>query len=97
VGGEEERAGETLEAVGLGVVVAGGTGDDEAGVSGAHERGERLEEAARGGLPVGVGSGDGHRGIFDWRFSILDFGWGGAAVVRRCGAIENPKSRIENT
>ena len=59
-GRQEERAGETLATVGWGVVVAGGAGEGEAGVAGRHERGERFEEAAGGGLPVEAGGGERH-------------------------------------
>lgn len=57
MGGEEERAGETLGTVGWGVVVTGGAGAGEAGGAGRLGRGERLEEPAGGGLPVEAGGG----------------------------------------
>jgi len=60
VRGEEERAGESFEAVGLGVVVTGRSGDDHARVAGLHERGEGLHETVGGGLPVEVGGGERH-------------------------------------
>jgi hypothetical protein len=55
-GGEQERAGEGFEAVGLAVVVGGRAGERQVRVAGLHECGERLEQAAGGSLPMEVGA-----------------------------------------